>query len=97
MTTSTATSTTYSGKLRVLDRNGMLLDVGRGELTATDAWTWSGTLRVFTGSCLQNKSLTVLVELDDGHRALAQVGPKVADDGRDLILVGVTGIDRAPF
>ncbi len=93
----TVTNTTYSGKVRVLDRNGMLLDVGRAELAATDEWTWSGTLRVFTGSCLQNKSLTVLVELDDGRRALAQVGPKVADEGKDLILVAVGGIDRVPF
>lgn len=94
MTTSTAT---YSGRLRVLDRNGMLLDVGRAELAATDAWTWSGTIRVFVGSCLQNKSLTVVVELDGGHRALAQVGPMIAGAGKDLILVKVTGIDRVPF
>lgn len=94
MTTSTVT---YSGKARVLDRNGMLLDVGRAELAATDEWTWTGTIRVFVGSCLQNKSLTVVIELDSGRRALAQVGPMIADGGKDLILVKVTGIDRVPF
>jgi len=88
---------TYSGRARVLDRNGMLLDVGRAELTAADEWTWTGSLRVFVGSCLQNKSLTVLLEVDDGRRAPAQVGPKIADAGKDLILVRVTGIDRTPF
>lgn len=93
----TVTNTTYSGKVLVLDRNGMLLDVGRGELAATDEWTWSGTVQVFAGSCLENKSLTVLLELDDGRRALAQVGPKVADVDKDLIRVAVGGIDRAPF
>ncbi len=94
MTTSTVT---YSGKARVLDRNGMLLDVGRAELAATDEWTWTGTIRVFVGSCLQNKSLTVVIELDRGRRALAQVGPMIADGGKDLILVKVTGIDPVPF
>lgn len=88
---------TYSGKARVLDRNGMLLDVGKAELTTTDRWTWSGTLRVFVGSCLQNKSLTAILEIDGGRRALAQVGPKVADSGKDLITVRIGGIDPTPF
>ena len=94
MTTSTMT---YTGKARILDRNGMLLDVGKAELSATDEWTWSGTLRVFVGSCLQDKSLTTIIEVDGGRRALAQVGPKVADAGKDLILVRVVGIDPVPF
>lgn len=89
----------YDGKARILDRNGMMLDVGKAELTETDAGSgaWSGTLRVFAGSCLQAKSLTVLVELSDGSRTLAQVGPKAADAGDDLVLVKVVGIDPVPF
>lgn len=97
MTTETLRS--YAGKARVLDRNGMMLDVGKAELAETDAeaGAWEGTLRVFGGSCLQAKSLTSLVELADGSRALAQVGPKTADADGDLILVKVVGIDPAPF
>ena len=92
-------SGTYSGKARVLDRNGSLLDVGRADLVVTDseAGSWSGTLRVFTGSCLQSKSLTALVEQEDGSRALAQVGTMTGTAGKDLILVKVVGVDRAPF
>jgi hypothetical protein len=97
MTTETLRS--YAGKARILDRNGMMLDVGKAELAVTDAdsGAWSGTLRVFTGSCLQAKSLTALVELADGGRALAQVGPKTADAEGDLVLVKVVGIDPVPF
>jgi hypothetical protein len=89
----------YSGKARILDRAGMMLDVGKAELHATDPATggWSGSLRVFKGSCLEAKSLTSLVELVDGKRALAQVGPKTADLPDDLIDVKVVGIDPIPF
>jgi hypothetical protein len=52
---------------------------------------------VFTGSCLQSKSLTALVELEDGSRSLAQVGTVTGTAGKDLILVKVVGVDRAPF
>jgi hypothetical protein len=92
-------SASYSGKARILDRNGSLLDVGKADLVVTDpeAGIWSGTLRVFTGSCLQSKSLTALVELEDGSEALAQVGPVTGTAGKDLILVKVVGVDRAPF
>jgi hypothetical protein len=89
----------YSGKARILDRNGMLLDVGKANLTVTDsaAWAWGGNLSVFTGSCLQSKSLTSLVELEGGGRALAQVGPMTGSAGKDLIFVKVVGVDPAPF
>jgi len=92
-------SATYSGKARVLDRNGLLLDVGKADLVVTDpeAGIWSGTLRVFAGSCLQSKSLTALVELDNGSLALAQVGTMTGTAGKDLVLVKVVGVDRAPF
>lgn len=91
------TSDTYAGKGRVLDRNGMLLDVGKADLRVTDLGGWKGTLSVFRGSCLESKSLTVLIEVEDGTRALAQVGPKVADLESDLVQVKVVGIESAPF
>ncbi len=93
------TTGSYSGKARILDRAGMMLDVGKAALAATDPATrgWSGSLSVFKGSCLEAKSLTSLVELADGTRALAQVGPKVADLPDDLIEVKIVGIDPVPF
>lgn len=95
----TDTATHYEGRARVLDRNGMLLDVGKGRFSPSESepGQWSGTVVVFTGSCLAAKSLTSLVELEDGTRALAQVGPKVADLADGLIAVKVVGIDPTPF
>lgn len=89
----------YSGIARILDRNGMLLDVGKAELTVTDSELggWGGTVKVYKGSCLASKSLTVLVELADGSRALAQVGPEVGRLAEDLIDVKVIGIDTVLF
>ncbi|HEY5685880.1 MAG TPA: hypothetical protein VIY70_10960 [Acidimicrobiia bacterium] len=90
---------TYTGRARVLDRAGMLLDVGKAELQVTDVETagWAGSVSVFKGSCLEAKSLTSLVELADGTRALAQVGPKTANLSDDLIRVRIVGIDPKPF
>lgn len=95
----TTTQTTYSGKARVLDRNGFLLDVGRADLSVTDpqVGAWQGTITVFAGSCLQHKSLTALVEMEDGRRALAQLGPTAGRPQDDLVAVKVVGIERPPF
>ena len=87
----------YIGKAKILDRNGMLLDVGKADLTAdAEEHGWGGTLTVFTGSNLASRSLTVLVEVGGGARALAQVGPK-RDEAGDLVVLPVTGVDPAPF
>ncbi len=89
---------TYSGKARVLDRSGMMLDIGKAVLTEADPGPgWNGVIKVYKGSCLEAKSLTALVELQDGSRALAQVGPKVQSLPEDLIDVKVVGIDPTPF
>lgn len=95
----TDTTTAYEGRARILDRNGMLLDVGKGRFSVDEdePRAWSGTLRVFAGSCLETKSLTALVETEDGSRILAQVGPKRADLEGDLIEVKVVGIDPPAF
>ncbi len=89
----------YTGRARVLDRSGSLLDVGKADLAESDADTgaWSGTIRVFAGSSLQSKSLTVWVELEDGSRSLAQIGPMMGSAEKDLVAVKVVGIDPAPF
>ena len=93
------TGRSYSGIARVMDLNGMLLDVGKAGLQVTDEETgqWSGTLRVFDNSCLESKSLTTMLELGDGSRSKAQVGPMVAEAGNDLIDVKVVGLGAVPF
>ena len=76
----------------------MMLDVGKAVLAEADPGPgWDGVIKVYKGSCLEAKSLTALIELDDGTRALAQVGPKLASLAEDLIDVKVVGIDPTPF
>lgn len=99
MTTETPTRT-YTGLARFLDYNGWLIDVGKGEFAVDDeeTGTWSGTIAVYRGSSLESKLLTGLVEIADGTRSRATVGPKVADLPEDLISVKVRGIDGViPF
>ncbi len=91
-------SRTYEGLTRILDRNGFLVDAGKGNLTVTDDETgeWSGSIRLFTGSALESQSITALVEVD-GTRSLAQVGPAVGVIGGDFVNVKVVGVERPPF
>ena len=87
-------SPTYSGKARILDMNGVMFDVGKADLAITDPDThsWGGSIRLFDHSALATKSMTSLLELEDGSRLRAQVGPKSADAGTDLMLVKVVGL-----
>lgn len=97
--TTEAVAPTYTGIARILDRNGMLIDVGKADLFF-DAEThmWEGSISVFKGSSVESKHITGLVELADGRRALATVGPKTGDLADDLISVAVHGVDnRIPF
>ena len=97
MTTESATHT-YSGKARILDRTGSLIDVGKAEVTTDDKGSWSGSISVFKHSSVADKHITGLVELAGGRRGLATVGPKVADLDNDLIAVAVHGVDDVvPF
>jgi hypothetical protein len=75
--TSDTTPRAYTGLGRFLDRNGLLIDVGRAELTVTDEETgdWGGTLAVYKGSSLVGKQIVGLLELTDGRRTLVAAGP----------------------
>lgn len=89
----------YDGLLRVLDRNGYLLDVGPGAASVTDAslGAWSGWIEVSAGSCLAGKSLTVVVEFAGGRRALAEVTPRRQPAGPDRVRLSLAGIEPAPY
>lgn len=86
---------TYSGKVRILDMNGVMYDVGKAELEITDPLTrtWGGSIRLFENSALANKSITSLLELQDGSRLKAQVGPRNGDGGKDMMKVAVLGLE----
>ena len=92
-----AEATTYRGKVKILDMSGVMYDVGLADLEVTDPSTrsWGGTIRLFDKSALATKSVTSYLELDEGRRLKAQVGPRSGDAGNDLMFVKVTGIDDA--
>lgn len=87
---------TYSGKVRILDMNGVMYDVGKAELEVTDPLTrtWGGSIRLFEHSALANKSITSFLEFEDGSRLKAQVGPQNGDAGKDMMTVAVTGLEN---
>lgn len=87
-------STTYQGKVRILDMNGILYDVGKADLSAEgEPPGWGGTIRLFENSALATKSITSLLELPDGRRLTAQVGPRCGDAEGETMLVSVVGIE----
>ncbi len=84
----------YHGPTRILDLNGSLLDVGMAEFGVDDdeGGTWEGTIRVLANSCLASKSITSLLELSDGTRVRAQVGPTVAPASNGAVLVKAVAV-----
>jgi hypothetical protein len=91
-----AEASSYQGKARILDLNGVMYDVGLADLTTIDSSTgeWGGTIRLFENSALATKSITSYVELSDGRRLKAQVGPRSGDAEGELMYVRVAGVDR---
>ncbi|HEY5650325.1 MAG TPA: hypothetical protein VIW46_02675 [Acidimicrobiia bacterium] len=85
----------YHGRVKILDTSGVMFDVGLGDLEMTDTATrsWGGSIRLFDKSALATKSITSYLELENGTRLKAQVGPRSGDAGPDLMYVKVTGIE----
>ncbi len=82
-----------------MDPAGFLLDIGTAELRITDPVrrTWNGTLTVSKGSCVDQKSLTALVETTDRTRSLAQISPSTGSDRGRFIKMNVVGLGESPF
>jgi hypothetical protein len=95
-------SDSFTGRARILDPNGFLVDVGRADLHRLDpdsASTWGGKVRLFVNAALGSKTMESILELENGNRARALVGPRVGDivDG-ELIDVRVVALQSdVPF
>jgi hypothetical protein len=85
----------YSGAVRILDPNGVLLAVGTAELEEDpEAASWKGELTVLDGTGVAGKALVVELEIDE-RRSRAQLIPeRVA--GINAIS-NVVGLGPAPF
>ena len=90
-----ADAESYHGRARILDMDGVLYDVGLADLATLDPDTgeWGGTIRLFEGSALSDMSITSYLELTDGRRVKAQVGPRTGEPDGGLMFVRVAGID----
>ncbi len=88
-------ASSYQGRVKILDMSGVMYDIGLADLEITDTSTrsWGGSIRLFDKSALATKSVTSFLELEEGRRLKAQVGPRSGDAGKDLMYVKVTGID----
>jgi len=95
-------SDTFTGRARILDTNGFLVDVGKAQLTRSDpetGATWGGTVRLFINAALATKTMPAILELENGQRAKALVGPRIGEvvDG-ELIDVRVVALQsEVPF
>ncbi len=95
-------SDTFSGRVRILDLNGMLIDVGKANLHTLDpetGSTWGGTIRVFVNASLTSKSVECILVLENGNRTRALVGPRAGDvvDG-ELVDLQVVALETdVPF
>lgn len=95
-------SDSFTGRARILDTNGSLVDVGKAQLTRRDPETgshWGGTVRLYVNAALAAKTMPAILELENGSRALALVGPRVGGvvDG-ELIDVKVVALQsEVPF
>lgn len=96
-------SDSFSGRARILDTNGMLVDVGKADLHRLDGEsgaTWGGTIRLFVNAALATKTMPSILVLENGNQTRALVGPRVGElvEG-ELIDVKVTPLesDTVPF
>ena len=86
----------YSGPVRVLDANGVLLTVGSADLEPDpETGSWRGLLRVIANTGVAGKALLVKLETPDGKVADAVLDP--LPDSNGIAFSQIAGIGPAPF
>ena len=87
---------TYSGPVRILDPNGILLTVGSVELESRpDDGSWGGILRVIDNTGVAGKALKVKLEIPGKGIGDAALDPQGSADG--IAFSEVAGIGTPPF
>lgn len=86
----------YSGPVRILDSNGILLTVGSVELESRpDTDSWGGMMRVIANTGVAGKALHVLLEIPDAGIGAAALDPRPESDG--IAFSEVAGMGAQPF
>lgn len=86
----------YSGPVRVLGGDGILLTTGTATLeTDPEMGTWRGVLETLRGAAVAGKALVVELEIPGGSRGRAQLTP-VGEIG-DRASSALVGFGPQPF
>lgn len=86
----------YSGPVRILDPDGVLLTVGSADLERyPEKGSWGGLIRVIANTGVAGKALKVRIEIPDGGIGDAALDPRSEADG--IAFSEVAGIGPAPF
>lgn len=86
----------YSGPVRILDSNGVLLTVGSADIeTRPETGSWGGLLRVIANTGVAGKGLRVRLEIPDVGVGDAVLDPQSVSDG--IAFSEIAGIGPAPF
>lgn len=86
----------YSGPVRILDSNGVLLTVGSADLEAKpESGSWGGLLRVIANTGVAGKALRVRIEIPEGRVGEAALDPRPEANG--IAFSEVAGIGPPPF
>lgn len=87
---------TYSGPVRILDSNGVLLTVGSADLKELpESGSWGGLVRVIANTAVAGKALLVKIEIPNGGIGEAALDPQPETNG--IAFSEVAGIGPAPF
>jgi len=86
----------YSGPVRILDGDGILLTTGAASLVSDpEAANWRGALATLRGTAVAGKALVVEIEIPGGERGRAQLTP--SGEAGERYTSDVTGLSRQPF
>ncbi len=87
---------TYTGPVRILDTNGVLLTVGGAELEEMAGGdSWGGTLRLIANAGVAGKALRVRLQIPDRGTGEAALHPRPDRDG--VAVSAVAGIGPSPL
>lgn len=87
---------TYSGPVRILDSNGVLLTVGSADLERQpETGSWRGLVRVIANTAVAGKALHVKIEIPEGGIGEAALDPQPEANG--IAFSEVAGMGPAPF
>lgn len=86
----------YSGPVRILGEDGVLLTTGAASLeTDSEAGNWKGLVQTLKGAAVAGKALVVEIEIPEGSKGRAQLTPR--SEAGEKATSAVVGLGDQPF